>query len=380
MIIELSKEQDMLKKVIRDYAQEQIAPVINEYVHSSTFPVDIIRGLGEIGVFGIQYSEEYGGMGEGMVSFALALEELARVDASVAAIVMANSSPLTILNLFGSEEQKHKWMTPIIEGKGITAIGLTEASGGSDALALKTKATKVDNGWSINGNKLFITNSGNELNKYAVVAAITGSKDGKKETSSFIVARDTPGYSVGPKIHTIGWQAADSRELTFEDAFVPDDCLVGEKGTGVKQLLTSITYGRISIAACALGVAQGAYEAALEYAKMREAFGRSISKFQGISFKIADMATQIEAARLLVYQAAKKADNKQDFLKEASMAKLFASETAMSVVNSAIQIHGGVGLSKEFNVSKMLGDAKLLEIVEGTSEIQRMTISKTLGC
>jgi short/branched chain acyl-CoA dehydrogenase len=380
MIIEKTKEQEMLRKVIRDFAKEEIAPVIDEYVQKGEFPVQIIRKLGELGVFGIQYPEEYGGMGEGMVSFASALEELARVDASVAAIVMANSSPLTIINIFGSEDQKQKWLVPIIEGKGIASIGLTEASGGSDAGAMKTKATKTGEGWIINGSKSFITNSGNELNRFSVIAAVTGTDNNKKLTSSFIIPRETPGYFVGPKIHTIGWQAADSRELTFEDAFIPDEYRVGEEGTGIKQLLTSISYGRISIAACALGVAQGAYEAALEYAQIREAFGRKISKFQGVSFKIADMATKIEAARLLIHKAAIFADNGQDFRKEASMAKLFSTEMAMSVVQESIQIHGGIGLSKEHSISKMLGDAKLLEIVEGTSEIQRLTIAKLVGC
>ncbi|MFB4166244.1 acyl-CoA dehydrogenase family protein [Alteribacillus sp. JSM 102045] len=380
MITEKTKEQEMLVKVIRDFAKQEIAPVIDQYVHNGEFPTEIIQKLGELGVFGIQYPEEYGGMGEGMVCFSNVLEELARVDASVAAIVMANSSPLTILSKFGSEEQKNKWLAPIIAGKGIASIGLTEASGGSDASAMKTKAIKKENGWMINGNKLFITNSGNELNKFSVIAAATGTENGKKQTSSFIIPRETPGYVVGPKIHTIGWQAADSRELTFEDANIPDEYLVGEQGTGVKQLLTSITYGRISIAACAVGVAQGAYEEALEYAKIREAFGHQISKFQGISFKIADMATKIESARLLVHKAALLADKDEDFRKESSMAKLYATEMAMSVVQDSIQIHGGIGLSKEHRVSKMLGDAKLLEIVEGTSEIQRLTISKLVGC
>jgi short-chain 2-methylacyl-CoA dehydrogenase len=380
MIIEKTREQEMLRKVIRDFAKEEIAPVIDEFVLKGEFPVQIIRKLGELGVFGIQYPEEYGGMGEGMVSFASALEELARVDASVAAIVMANSSPLTIINIFGSEEQKQKWLVPVIEGKGIASIGLTEASGGSDAGAMKTQATKTDEGWIINGSKSFITNSGNELNLFSVIAAVTGTENNKKLTSSFIIPRETTGYFVGPKIHTIGWQAADSRELTFENAFIPDEYRVGAEGTGIKQLMTSISYGRISIAACALGVAQGAYEAALEYAQIREAFGKQISKFQGISFKIADMVTKIEAARLLINKAAILADNGQDFRKEASMAKLFSTEMAMSVVQESIQIHGGIGLSKEHNISKMLGDAKLLEIVEGTSEIQRLTIAKLVGC
>ncbi|GAB7389356.1 acyl-CoA dehydrogenase family protein [Bacillaceae bacterium] len=380
MILEFTKEQEMLRNVIREYAEEKISPEIDKYVHRGEFPTEIIRGLAELGVFGIPYPEEYGGMGEGMVAFALALEELSRVDASVSAIVMANSSPATLINLFGTEEQKQKWLVPMATGKFIGSIGLTEANGGSDAAAMNTKATKVDNGWIINGSKMFITNSGNELNGLAVIAAVSGEKDGKNETSSFIIPRNTPGYSVGPKIHTIGWQAADSRELIFEDVFIPDDCLLGERGAGLKQLLTSITYGRISIAACALGLAQGAFEAALEYAKVRHAFGKPISKYQGISFKLADMATQIEAARLMVYKAAKLADMKKDFRKEASMAKLFATETAMSVVHQAIQIHGGIGLSKEHRVSKMLGDAKLLEIVEGTSEIQRLFISRLLGC
>lgn len=380
MILELTKEQEMLRNVVREYAEEKISPEIDKYVHSGKFPTEMVRGLAELGVFGIPYPEEYGGMGEGMVSFALALEELSRIDASISAIVMAHSSPSTLINLFGTEEQKQKWLVPMATGKFLGSIGLTEANGGSDAAAMNTKATKVDNGWIINGSKLFITNSGNELNGVAVIAAVSGTKDGKNETSSFIIPRNTPGYSVGPKIHTIGWQAADSRELTFEDAFIPDDCLLGERGAGVKQLLTSITYGRISIAACALGVAQGAFESALEYAKVREAFGQPISKYQGISFKLADMATQIDAARLMVYRAAKLADLKKDFRKEASMAKLFATETAMSVVHQAIQIHGGIGLSKEHRVSKMLGDAKLLEIVEGTSEIQRLFIARLLGC
>ncbi|MED2973225.1 acyl-CoA dehydrogenase family protein [Fictibacillus sp. B-59209] len=380
MLLELAQEQKMLQKVIRDYATEKILPEIDEYVQSSTFPTEMIKGLAEIGVMGIPYPEEYGGLGEGMVTFALALEEISRVDASVSAIVMANSSPATLINLFGNEDQKHRWLTPMITGQFIGAIGLTEASGGSDTAAIKTRAEKVDQGWVVNGSKLFITNSGNELNGVAVIAAQTGEKNGKKLTSSFIVPRHTEGYIVGPKIHTIGWQAADSRELTFEDVYLPDDCLLGEEGSGIRQLLTSISYGRISIAACALGVAQGAYEEALEYAKIRQAFGHQISKYQGVSFKLADMATQIDAARLMVQRAAKLADMKKDFRKEASMAKLFATEMAMNVVHQSIQIHGGIGLSKEHRISKMLGDAKLLEIVEGTSEIQRMYIARLLGC
>jgi short/branched chain acyl-CoA dehydrogenase len=380
MNFDLTPDQAAIQTLAGQFAVDVVAPAIDDYVRRGAFPTPIIRKAAELGLFGIALPEEYGGAGAGYLTFALALEEIARVDPSTAVIIFTSTSPATLLKLFASPEQKQQWLVPLAAGQILGAIAITEPHGGSDVSAIRTRAERRDGGWLLNGGKIFITNSGNELSGLIVVVAVTGQVDAKQQLSCFLVPSGTPGLAVGPKIETLGWRAADSREVFLSDVWLPDDHLIGEQGQGLKQVLTTLTYGRLGIAACAVGLARGAYDRSFSYAREREQFGRPIAQFQGVSFKLADMATSVDAARLLLWKAAADADAGRNFRLAASKAKLFATEAAMQAAHQAIQIHGSYGVSLDYSVSKLLGDAKVLEIVEGTSEVQRALIGTLLGC
>jgi len=372
---ELTEEQRMIQKTVREFAQEVIAPGAERRDETTEFPEDIVKDLGEMGILGLPFPEEYGGVGADTVSFALAVEEIAKVDASLALTVSAHISlgcaPLYYL---GSEEQKKRYLTPALQGEYLAAFGLTEPNAGSDAGGTETTAILEGDHWRLNGTKMFITNP-----TYAgyVVATARTAKEG---ISSFIVPKDTPGYSIGQKYEKLGMRSSDTRELIFSDARIPKENLLGTEGEGFKGFLKVLDGGRIGIAALSLGLAEASLEAALKYAKQRVQFGQPISKFQAIQFKLADLATQIEMARMGLYRAAWLKDNHQKYTKEAAMAKLFASELAVRAANEAIQIHGGYGYMKEYHVERFLRDAKLLEIGEGTSEVQRIVIARSIGC
>ena len=379
MDLALTPEQQLLRSTVRDFAEREIAPRIAKYVEADAFPEPIVRGLAELGVFGLPFSEADGGSGAGMLGFVLALEEIARIDVSVAAIVFAHSSPATFLSVYGSEEQRRRWLVPLAEGRLIGAIGLTEPSGGSDAGAVRTTASAAPgtdgSGWVLNGSKTFITNTGTPMPGIAVVVARAA-----EGLTAFVVPDGTPGYRVGRPLHKIGWRAATTCEVFLEDACVPSDHLIGGRpGEGLRHALTAITYGRVCVGAIATGLARGAYEQALEYGRGRRTFGRAIVDRQAVSFGLADLATRIDAARLLTWRAAALADSGASFRSEASMAKLFATETGLRAAELAIQIHGAYGVSREYPVAKTLGDAKVLEIIEGTSEIQKLLLARLLG-
>lgn len=375
----LTSEQELLRSTVRAFAEREIAPRIGAYVEADAFPEPIVRGLADLGVFGLPFREADGGSGAGMVAFALALEEIARIDVSVAAIVFAHSSPATILSVYSSDEQRARWLVPLAEGRLLGAIGLTEPSGGSDAAAVRTTARPVpaDQGgdWVLNGGKTFITNTGTPMPGLAVVVGRTPAGG----LSAFVVPDGTPGYRVGRPLHKIGWRAATTCEVFLEDCRVPADHLVGREGDGLRQALTAITYGRVCVGAIATGLARGAWEQAVAYGRARQTFGRPVTDRQSISFGLAELATRIDAARLLTWRAAALADSGASFRAEASMAKLFATRTALDAAETAIQVHGAYGVSREYPVAKMLGDAKVLEIIEGTSEIQLLLLARLLG-
>ena len=374
MNFDLSDEQKLLQETVRRYCREQIAPVIARYLEHDELPVHAVKGLAALGVFGLPYPAEYGGGGAGMTGFALALEEIAAVSPSIAAVVFAHTSPATLIYLNGTEAQKRRWLEPMTEGRFLGAIGMTEPSGGSDVAALQTRAEPDGDGWVLNGSKTFITNAGTSLSGVAVVAARAPGG-----ISSFIVPQDTPGFDVGRHLHKIGWRAAETCEVFMNDCRVPGDALLGKEGEGHRQVLTAVTYGRICVGAIAVGLARACFDLATAYAKERQAFGRPIGNQQGIAFKLVDIAVAIDAARLLTLRAAALADSGRAFRVEASMAKLFATEAAFEAAHQAIQVHGAYGVSREYPVSWLLGEAKVLEIVEGTSEIQRGLLARLLG-
>lgn len=378
----LTPEQEELRSSVRRFAQQEIWPRAIELDEKEEFCVELTQKMGDLGYFGLFVSEKYGGSGLDYISYILVVEELARVDGSHAATVAAaNSLGIGPLYYFGSEEQKREWLPVLCSGQGLAAFGLTEANAGSDAGGSKTTAVKVDGGWRINGSKIFITNSTSPLCKVIIVQAVTGEREGgKKEYSCFLVPRNTPGLTTKTIHGKLMWRSSDTGELYFDDMFVPDHAMLGQRGDGFRQMLSTLDRGRLSIAAMGVGGAQGAYELALRYAQERKQFGQAISKFQAIAFKLADMATEIEAARLLNYQACWLCQEGRAFGKEAAMAKLFASEVMKRVATEAVQVHGGYGLMKEYHVERFFRDQKLLEIGEGTSEIQRLVISRSIGC
>ncbi len=375
----LSEEHSMIREAVRRFAENDIAPVSQRLWEEETFPYKIWQCAGELGFTGLPYPEANGGGGGSWLSFVIVLEELARVDCAVANSLMANSSVASLLNAYGNEVQKQTYLRPILDGRQIGSIGLTEPNAGSDAANIATKATLDGEHWIINGAKTFISNSGTRVTGPVVIAAVTGTRqDGRKEISSFIVPSGTPGFSTGRKLNKIGWRASSTCELHFDQCKIPADNLLGTRGHGLRQTLAQISTGRILIGALGLGILQGSLDRARAYMKERTAFGKPLTEFQSLQFKLADMATHAHAARLMLYDAAAEKDAGRRFEQKASMAKLFTTERAMEAAHQAIQIHGGYGVISEYAVARAFGDAKVLEIVEGTSEIQRMIISREL--
>ena len=377
MDFEFNEEQKILKKMVRDFAEKEIKPHVMEWDEAQIFPKDLFHKMGELGFLGVVIPEEYGGAGYGYVEYAIIVEELSRIDGSIGLGVAAHNSLCTShIYMFGNEEQKQRFLVPLAKGEAIGAWGLTEPGSGSDAGALKSTAKKQGDYYILNGTKQFITHG--TYGDIYVVMARTNPEAGKHGISAFILDKSIEGFRPGKKENKCGMRASDTSELIFEDAKVPADRLLGKEGEGFKNALQILDGGRISIAAYCLGMAQGAYEVALRYSKERYAFGKPISAFQAIQFKLADMATKIEAARLLVYQAASLKDAGQNVNKISAMAKLYASEAAVWVANEAVQILGGYGYVKEYPAEKFYRDAKLGTIGEGTSEIQRLVIARSL--
>jgi short/branched chain acyl-CoA dehydrogenase len=373
---DLSEEHELLRRTVREFAEERIAPVAEELDREHRFPYEIVAELAELGLMGIPLPEEYGGSGGDTLGYAIAIEELTRVDSSVAITVAAHTSLGTLpILLFGSEEQKRTWLPELASGRRLGAFGLTEPQAGSDAGATRTRAELRDGRWVINGSKIFITNAGTDITACVTITARTGDS----EISNLIVPNGTEGYEISAPMRKLGWRASDTRELSFRDCAVPEESLLGERGAGLRQFLEILDGGRISIAAMGLGLAAGAYELASGYAREREQFGRPIAKFQAIQFQLADMATEIEAGRQLVYRAAWLKDEGRPFAQAAAMAKLFTGELAHRVANHALQIHGGYGYMDEYAISRFYRDQKVLEIGEGTNEIQRLVIARHLG-
>ncbi len=375
----LSEEHKMIRQAAREFAQKEIAPIAAEFDETGEFPSKTIRKMGEMGFMGIEVPEEYGGAGMDTLAYVLALEEICKVDASHGTIMSVNNSLFCYGILkFGTEEQKKKYVTAVASGEAIGAYALTEPSSGSDAANMRTRAVRDGDFYVLNGRKNWITSA--PVADYFVVFAMTEPEKGHRGITAFIVEGDTPGLTRGKKEPKLGIRASATSEVTFEDCRVPVENRLGEEGQGFKIAMTVLDAGRIGVAAQALGIAEAAYQAALEYAREREAFGKKIGQFQGISFKLADMKTRIEASRLLIYNAALAKERAKEtgerFTLASSMAKLFASETAMLCAHAAVQIHGGMGYSKELPVERYFRDAKITEIYEGTSEIQRLVISR----
>jgi len=378
---DLTEEQQMLRKMVRNFSEKEIAPVAQGLDDQEEFSPTLTRRMGELGLFGPFVAEEYGGSNVGYISYIIAVEEIARIDGSQAATLAAgNSLGISPIYYYGNEEQKRTWLPNLCAGTALSSFGLTEPNAGSDAGASKTTAVLDGDRWVINGSKIFITNSTAGTSKVCVVQAVTGKRgDGKNELSCILVPVGTPGFT-GKTMHgKMVWRASNTGELYFTDCRVPKENLLGRRGDGFHQMLATLDGGRLSIAAMGLGGAQGAYELALKYAKEREQFGRPIGTFQVNAFKLADMATEIELARLLLYKATWLCENHRPFTKEAAMAKMFCSEMYHRVANQAIQLHGGYGLMKEYPVERHYRNQKLLDIGEGTSEIQRMVIARHIG-
>ena len=378
MDFSFTDEQNQLRRSIRAFAEGEIAPHVMEWDEASKFPIEIMPKLAEMGLLGVIFPEQYGGAGLGYVEYVIAIEELSRIDGSVGIIVAAHNSLCSNhIFKFGTEEQKKKYLTPLAQGKKIGAWSLTEPEAGSDAGGTRTTAKRDGNHWVINGSKTFCTNG--HYADYSVVMALTDKSKNSHGISAFIVEKGTPGFKPGKKENKLGLRASDTSELIFTDCKVPAENMLGAEGEGFIGSLKILDGGRISIAALGLGMAQGALDAAIKYSKQRKQFGQAISEFQAIQFKLADMATQVEAARLLVYQAAWLADRKDvRFTRESSMAKLFSSEVAVRVANECVQIHGGYGFIKDYPAEKFYRDVKLCTIGEGTSEIQKLVIARQL--
>ena len=376
MDLDLTAEQELVRDTVRSFARERVAPVAEELDRESRFPVELVREMAELGLMGIPIAEEHGGAGGDTVSYALAIEELTRIDSSVAITVAAHTSLGTMpIALFGSDEQKERWLPDLASGRRLAAFGLTEPDAGSDAGATRTTAELRESSWVVNGSKMFITNAGTELTWGVTITARTG----EGEISNLVVENGTQGYGISEPLHKLGWKASDTRELTFADCAVPAGNLLGPRGAGFQQFLEILDGGRISVAAMGVGLAQGAYDLATAYAKERQQFGKPIAKFQAVAFKLADMAVEIEAGRQLVLRAAWLKDQGRPFALDAAMAKLYTGELSHRVVNHALQIHGGYGFMDEFPISRLYRDQKILEIGEGTNEVQRLVIARLLG-
>jgi short-chain 2-methylacyl-CoA dehydrogenase len=369
-------EQALVRKTVREFAQTRVAPVAAELDREQRFPYELVGELAELGVMGMTIPEEYGGGGSDTVSYAIAIEELTRVDSSVAITVAAHHSLGTLpIYYYGTEEQKREWLPDLASGKALAAFGLTEPGAGSDAGATRTTAELRDGQWIVNGAKIFITNAGTDITKCVTVTARTGDD----EISNIVIPNGAPGYTVSAPMHKLGWRASDTRELSFENCAVPERNLLGPRGKGFPQFLEILDGGRISVAAMGVGLAQGAYDLAYRYAQEREQFGKPIAKFQAVQFRLADIATEVEAGRGLVYKAAWLKDRGRDFALAAAQAKLYTGELSNRVVNWALQIHGGYGYMEESAIARLYRDQKILEIGEGTNEVQRMVIARHLG-
>jgi alkylation response protein AidB-like acyl-CoA dehydrogenase len=381
MDFELSDEQRLLRDTVRDFARREVAPVAEELDREKRFPYELVATMGELGLMGIPFPEEYGGGGADTLSYALAVEELTRVDSSVA-ITMAGHTSLgtTPIHLFGTDEQKRDWLPDLCSGRRLASFGLTEPEAGSDAANAKTTARLEGDEWVIDGAKQFITNAGTEISACVTITAVTNSGDGSREISNIIVPNGTPGYEPGEPYRKMGWNASDTRPLSFSDCRVPEANLLGPRGDGFKQFMRVLDGGRIAVAAMGVGLAQGALDEAVAYARERRAFGQPISKFQAIQTKIADLSAAIEASRLLVYRAATLKDRGEPFTLTAAQAKLVTGRLAVRAAEEAVQIHGGYGYIEEYPVCRFYRDAKILTIGEGTDEVMQMVIARQLGC
>jgi alkylation response protein AidB-like acyl-CoA dehydrogenase len=376
MDLDLSAEQELIRKTVREFALERVAPMAEELDREHRFPYELVQEMAELGLMGIPIPQEYGGGGGDTLSYAIAIEELTRVDSSVAITVAAHTSLGTMpIYLYGTEEQKREWLPDLASGRRLAAFGLTEPGAGSDAGATRTSAELRDGQWVIDGSKIFITNAGTDISACVTITALTGDE----EISNLIVPNGTPGYEISAPMEKMGWRASDTRELSFQGCAVPEGNLLGGRGDGLRQFLEILDGGRISVAAMGVGLAQGAYDLAVEHARRREQFGRPIAKFQAVRFRLADMATEIEAGRGLAYKAAWLKDAGRPFAREAAMAKLYTGELSNRAVNWSLQIHGGYGYMDESPISRLYRDQKILEIGEGTNEVQRMVIARQLG-
>ena len=380
MDFDLTEEQRMFRQTVREFAETEIAPRVEELDKLGEFPYEIQEKMADLGLFGLPIPEEYGGSDADLVTYALAVEEISRVSAALGITISAHTSlgAMTI-HQNGTEEQRQEWLIPLAQGKMLGAFGLTEPEAGSDAGATKTTAVLRDGEWVINGTKCFITNSGTKISKIVIITAVTGDKAGKKEISNIIVPHGTPGFTVSPPYRKMGWHISDTHELSFNDCRVPEGNLLGERGVGFKAFMKVLDCGRIGVAALSVGLAQACLDEAVKYAKQRQQFGRPIGKFEAVSFRCADMLVEVELARLMTLKAAWLHDREEPYSKEASMAKLFASETAMRAASAAVQIHGGYGYIEDYPVCRYFRDAKILEIGEGTSEVQRLVLARSLG-
>jgi len=379
---ELTDEQRLLRDTVREFALAEVKPVAGELDRTKSFPYEIVEKLGGLGLMGIPFPQEYGGGGADTLSYVLAVEELARIDSSVCITMAAHTSLGTMpIYLWGSDEQKSEWLPRLCSGEQLASFGLTEPEAGSDAGNVRTTATLEDGEWVVNGAKQFITNSGTDISGCVSITAVTGTTaDGRKEISNLIVPTGTPGYEAGEPYRKMGWNASDTRPLNFEDCRLPESGLLGRRGEGFKNFLHILDGGRIGVAAMGVGLAQGALDEAIAYAKERQAFGQAIAKFQSIQAKIADLSAQIEAARLLTWRAALEKDAGKSFTLTAAQAKLITGRLAVRATEEAVQIHGGYGFIEEYPVCRFYRDAKILTIGEGTDEVQQMVIARQLGC
>jgi alkylation response protein AidB-like acyl-CoA dehydrogenase len=376
MDFDLSPDHELIRRTVREFAEGEIAPVAEELDRTKAFPYEIVAKLGELGLMGIPFPEEVGGAGGDSLAYAIAVEELTRVDSSVAITLAAHHSLGTLpIFYFGNEEQKRDWLPDLASGRKLAAFGLTEPGAGSDAGATRTTAELRDGKWIVNGSKMFITNAGTDITACVTITARTGDD----EVSNIVVPNGTPGYTISAPMKKLGWRASDTRELAFENVAVPEENLLGPRGEGFRQFLEILDGGRISVAAMGVGLAQGAYDLAYSYAKERRQFGQPIARFQAVQFQLADMATEIEAGRALVYKAAWLKDQGRPFAREAAMAKLYTGLLSNRAANAALQIHGGYGFMDEYPISRLFRDQKILEIGEGTNEVQRMVIARHLG-
>jgi short/branched chain acyl-CoA dehydrogenase len=376
MNFDLEQEHELVRDTVRQFALEKVAPLAEELDREHRFPYEIVAELAELGLMGMTIPEEYGGAGTDTLSYAIAIEELTRIDSSVAITVAAHHSLGTLpVYYFGNEEQKRAWLPPLARGEQLAAFGLTEPNAGSDAGATRTTARLEDGAWVVDGAKIFITNAGTDITWGVTITAVTG----VGEISNIVVPNGTQGYVISEPMHKLGWRASDTRELSFQGARVPEGNLLGPRGEGFRQFLQILDGGRISVAAMGVGLAQGAYDLAFRYAQEREQFGKKIASFQAVQTKLVDTATEIEAARYLVYKAAWEKDQGRDFGRTAAMAKLYSGELSHRAANWALQIHGGYGFMDEYAISRLYRDQKILEIGEGTNEVQRMVIARHLG-